>query len=90
MLALVLWLDGWTNNGLTNNACGLEKKIGRFTLMACTSTTLGRCSDGEKVGSVPSTVTTADIELMAINFTSKEQEAVVNACTIMGFLNRFM
>ncbi|CAM9632431.1 unnamed protein product, partial [Hapterophycus canaliculatus] len=44
----------------------------------------------KKVGAVPSTVTTADIELLAINFTSKEQEAVVNACTVMGFLNRFM
>lgn len=43
-----------------------------------------------KVGSVPATVTTADIELLAINFTAKEQEAVVNACTVMGFLNRFM
>lgn len=54
------------------------------------SNTHGHWFGGEKVGSVPCTVTTADIELMAINFTSKEQEAVVNACTIMGFLNRFM
>lgn len=43
-----------------------------------------------QVGAVPATVTTADIELLAANFSPKEQEAVVNACTIMGFLNRFM
>ncbi|CAM9566090.1 unnamed protein product [Pylaiella littoralis] len=44
----------------------------------------------KKVGAVPSTVATADIEMLAAAFTPREQEAVVNACTIMGFLNRFM
>lgn len=43
-----------------------------------------------QVGAVPSTVTKADIEMLATTFTPKEQEAVVNACTVMGFLNRFM
>ena len=39
---------------------------------------------------MPSQVTTADIELMASVYSAKEQESVVNACTVMGFLNRFM
>ncbi|CAN0433773.1 unnamed protein product [Laminaria digitata] len=43
-----------------------------------------------QVGAVPSTVTTADIEQLASHFSSKEQEAVVNATAVMGFLNRFM
>lgn len=43
-----------------------------------------------KVGQVPATITTADILQLAKNFTPKEQEAVVNATSIMGFLNRFM
>lgn len=51
------------------------------------------CSTGlveNKVGQVPASITTADILQLAKNFTPKEQEAVVNATSIMGFLNRFM
>ena len=43
-----------------------------------------------QVGAVPATVTTADIVQLATHFTSKQQEAVVNATAVMGFLNRFM
>lgn len=43
-----------------------------------------------KVGAVPATVTTADIVELATHFTTKEQEAIINATAVMGFLNRFM
>lgn len=44
----------------------------------------------KKVGPVPSAVTSEDIRSMAAVFSEKEQEAVVNCCAVMGFLNRFM
>lgn len=42
------------------------------------------------MGAVPATVTTDDIRVLAREFSAKEQEAVVNATAVMGFLNRFM
>ncbi|CAM9873021.1 unnamed protein product [Choristocarpus tenellus] len=43
-----------------------------------------------KLGMIPVTVSREDIIDLATNFTELEQEAVVNAITTMGFLNRFM
>ena len=44
----------------------------------------------KKVGPVPSAVTTEDVRGIASVMSEKEQEAVINCCAVMGFLNRFM
>lgn len=44
----------------------------------------------KKIGRIPCEVTGEDIRQLATVFSAKEQEAVVNAATAMGFLNRFM
>ncbi|CAB1103822.1 unnamed protein product [Ectocarpus sp. CCAP 1310/34] len=45
---------------------------------------------GKKLGAVPNEVTSDDIQSMARALTSEEQECVINAMVLMGFLNRFM
>eukprot|EP00903_Cladosiphon_okamuranus_P012381 g11604.t1 len=45
---------------------------------------------GKKLGPIPTTITTEDVRQMAAVYTAKEQESVINAATLMGFLNRFM
>ncbi|CAM9096241.1 unnamed protein product [Ectocarpus sp. 6 AP-2014] len=79
----------WKGSGLTldKNAMAMDAEPSPDVF---SRKELAAINIAKKVGAVPSTVTTADIEMLATTFTPKEQEAVVNACTIMGFLNRFM
>eukprot|EP00904_Undaria_pinnatifida_P006693 jgi/Undpi1/3153/HiC_scaffold_15.g06527.m1 len=79
----------WRGNGLTlaKNALAMDPEPNPEVFSA---KELAAINIAKKVGPVPSTVTTADIEQLASQFSSKEQEAVVNATAVMGFLNRFM